>query len=155
MGKCLQVNEPPSLWSNLHASYVYMKFLLIYLFWPVLDSLCCTQAISSCVEQGLLLLVVCVLTVVASLVTEREALVRVSFSSCSTWAQWLQFSDSRVQAQKLWCTSLVATQHAGSSQPKYRTPVSCIGWQILCHWAPGEAGDSHSLKTLKVCLVCT
>ena len=80
---------------------------------------------------------------------------RVSFSSCSTWAQWLQFSDSRVQAQKLWCTSLVATQHAGSSQPKDRTPVSCIGWQILCHWAPGEAGDSHSLKTLKVCLVCT
>ena len=42
---------------------------------------------------------------------------------------------SRAWAQYLGCTGLVAPWHVGSSQPGEQTYVSCIGRQILYHWA--------------------
>ena len=62
-----------------------------------------------------------------------------SFSSCSTWAQWLWLLGSRTQTQQLWCTGLVALQHVGSSWTRGWTHVSCIDRRILYHWAIREA----------------
>ena len=62
----------------------------------------------------------------------------VGFSSCDTWAQQLWLAGSRVQAQQLWCTSLVAPRHVGSSRTRERTRVPCIGRQILNHCTTRE-----------------
>ena len=43
------------------------------------------------------------------------------------------------QAQQLWLTGLVAPRHVGSSQPRARTRVPCIGRQILNHCAIRES----------------
>ena len=40
------------------------------------------------------------------------------FSSCGMWAQQLWLVGSRVQAQQVWCTGLVALQHVGSSRTR-------------------------------------
>ena len=56
-----------------------------------------------------------------------------------TWAQSSWLPGARVQAQKLWCTGLVAPQRVGSSWATNQTHVSCIGRQILYHWATKEA----------------
>ena len=61
------------------------------------------------------------------------------FSSCGTWAQQLWLAGSRVQAQQLWCTGLVALRHVGFSWTRARTRVPCIGRQILNHCATREA----------------
>ena len=45
---------------------------------------------------------------------------------------------SRVQAQYLWRTGLVAPWHVGSSQTRALTRVPCIGRQILNHCATRE-----------------
>ena len=63
----------------------------------------------------------------------------VGFSSCVTWAQQLWLMGSRVQAQQLWHTGLVAPWQVGSSQTRAQTRVPCIGKQILNHCAPREA----------------
>ena len=55
-----------------------------------------------------------------------------------TWAQKLA-PGSSAQAQKLQRTGLVVPQHVGSSQTRDQTHVSCIGRQILYHWATREA----------------
>ena len=55
----------------LMMSFFFNKF--IYLFLAVLGFLCCTRAFFSCVERGLLFVVVCgLLTAVASLVAEHR-----------------------------------------------------------------------------------
>ena len=51
------------------------------------------------------------------------------------WLLLLQSTGSRVQAQYLWLTGLVALQHVGSSWTRDRTRVPCIGRQILNHCA--------------------
>ena len=61
------------------------------------------------------------------------------FSSCGTWAQQLWLAGSRVQAQQLWRTGLVAPRHVGSPWTRARTRVLCIGRQILNHCATREA----------------
>ena len=68
---------------------------------------------------------------------------RVGFSTCSTWARQLWLAGSRVQAQQLWCTGLVAPQHVGSSRTRARTLVPCIGRWILNHCATREV-QAHS-----------
>ena len=47
----------------------------------------------------------------------------VGFSSCSSWAQYLQLLGSGTQAQQLWCLGLVAPQHAEFSQ---REGIKCV-----------------------------
>ena len=51
------------------------------------------------------------------------------------------------QAQYLWHAGLVALWHVGSSRTRDGTRVSCIGKQVLYHWATREA--SLWLKFLK------
>ena len=46
----------------------------------------------------------------------------------------LQFMDSRAWAEQLWCTSLVAPWHVGSSWTKGQICVPCTGRQILTTW---------------------
>ena len=55
------------------------------------------------------------------------------------WLLLLQSMGSRVQAQELWCTGLVAPRHVGSSRTRARTRVPCIGRWILNHCATKEA----------------
>ena len=58
-----------------------------------------------------------------------------SMSSGECGLPWLWLPSSRAQSQWLWCTGLVAPRHLGSSQTRDWTSVSCIGRQILYHWA--------------------
>ena len=52
----------------------------------------------------------------------------------------------------MWCTGLVALQHAGSSQTRDRTHVSCIGRRILNHCVTREAHPHQSsLFLLSLC----
>ena len=57
---------------------------------------CCTQAFSSCDEQGLLFLLVHRLLVLTSFVAEHRY---IGFSSWGIWAQWLWLMGSRLLAQ--------------------------------------------------------
>ena len=50
----------------------------------------------------------------------------------------------RAQAQYLWLTGLIAPQPVGSSWTTDRTPVSCVGRQILNHWTTKEALCVHA-----------
>ena len=61
-------------------------------------------------------------------------------------AQQAQLAGSRAQAQKLWHTGSVASWPMGSSWIRDRTHVSCIGRQILNHWANREALPAHFFK---------
>ena len=64
--------------------------------------------------------------------------VHAGFSSCGSWALEHRLSS---------CGSdLVALWHAGSSQTRNRTPVSCIGKWILYHWATRETPRSGNLS---------
>ena len=60
------------------------------------------------------------------------------FSSYGKRAQQLWFAGSRVQAQQLWHTGLVALRHVGSSRTGAQTRVPCIGRWILNHCATRE-----------------
>ena len=64
---------------------------------------------------------------------------RAGFSSCGMRAQQLWLAGSRVQAQSLWRTGLVAPWHVGSSRTRARTRVSCIGRRVLNRCATREA----------------
>ena len=64
------------------------------------------------------------------------------FRSCGMWAHQLQIPGSGAQAQLLWHTGLVAPGPVGSSWTRNQTCVSCIGRQILYHWATREALSS-------------
>ena len=60
--------------------------LFIYLFMAALGLRCCTQAFSSCSEQGLLLVVVRGLLTEVTLLRSMGSR-RAGFSSCGMWAQ--------------------------------------------------------------------
>ena len=94
-------------------SFIFEKSF--YLFLAVLGLCCCTgfsvvaASVSSCSVQ-------------ASHCTgfsccRAWAPGSLGFRSCGMWAQELQLPGSRAQAQKLWCTGLVALWHVGSSWP--------------------------------------
>ena len=59
-------------------------------------------------------------------------------SSYGTLTQQLWLAGSRVQAQQLWRTGLVALRHVGSSRTRARTCVPCIGRQFLKQCATRE-----------------
>ena len=64
---------------------------------------------------------------------------RTGFSSCGMHAQQLWLMGSRVQAQQLWRTGLVAPWPVGPSWTRARTHVPCIGRWILNHCTTREA----------------
>ena len=64
------------------------------------------------------------------------------FSRCGTRAQQLWLAGSRVQAQQLWRTGLVAPRHVGSSRTRARTHVPCIGRRVLNHCTTREVSES-------------
>ena len=105
-------------------------FFLINLFLAALGLCCCTRAFSGCSECGLLFAVRGLLIVVASLVVEHRLQAR--------GLQQLWLAGSREQAQYLWHTGPVAPWHVGSSQPRARTRVPCVGRRILNHCATRE-----------------
>ena len=53
--------------------------------------------------------------------------------------QWLRLPDSRAQAQSLMSTGLAAPTHVGSSWPRDRTCVPCVGRRILSDCTTREA----------------
>ena len=74
------------------------------------------------------------------------------------WGAWASVVEawglsswgSRAQARSLWHLGLVVRWRLGSSQTRDRTCVSCIGRQILYHWATREA---QSLVLMNVLLL--
>ena len=90
---------------------VFVLIYLIYLFLTVLGLCCCSQAFSSCHEQGLL-------------------------SSCGALASSLWGFSCGAQAPG--SQGLVALKHVGFSQTKDQTRVSCIVRRILNHWTKGS-----------------
>ena len=104
---------------------LFKKYLFIYLFMAVLGLSCYADFSLVAVTRGSSPVLVCrLLIVVVSLV---EAVFR------ERGLQWLQLPSSRVQAQQLWCTGLVAQLHVESSQARDQTHVSCIEKRILYH----------------------
>ena len=125
-----------ALTQNVSCFFFFINlFIFIYLFLAVLGLRCCMRAFSSCSERRLLFVAVRgLLIAVASLAAEHRLQV------CRLQQLWLM--SSRVQAQQLGHTDLVAPRHVGSSQTRARTRVPCIGRQILNHCATREAPTS-------------
>ena len=96
--------------------YQYLLFYYYQLFLPVLGLHCCLRVLSSCGERQLL-------TSEASLVEE--------YRLYTHRLQQLQLSGCKAQCQQLWCVSLAAPPHVGSSQIKDQTGVPCIARQTL------------------------
>ena len=120
--------------SNKVHSQIYLfiyLFKLINLFLAAQGLCCCAQAFSSCGERGLLFVAVrWLLIAVASPAAEHGLQVH--------GLQQLWHAGSKVQAQQLWCTGLVAPRHVGSSRTRARTRVPCIGRRILNHCTTRE-----------------
>ena len=71
--------------------------------------------------------------------TQSPQLLSEKLHFLSTQAQQLWLAGSRVRAQQLWPTGLVAPRHVGSSRTRARTHVSCTGRRILNHCTTREA----------------
>ena len=96
MASLLKLGEGFLVISPFSKKGFFLFCLFVYLFLVVLGLCCSEQNFSSCSDQGLLFITACGLpTVVASLAAEDRLLVH-SFSSCCTWAQWLQLAGSVV-----------------------------------------------------------
>ena len=108
--------------------------IFIYLFMPVLGLHCCAQAFSSCGKGGNSLGAVrgdalsC--SVQASHCSGFSLLQHMGSGACRLQ---LCLVGSRVRAQYLWCTGLVASWHVQSSCTGDRTHVPCIGRWFLYH----------------------
>ena len=96
-------------------------FFQFYLFLAVLG-LCCCKSFSPVVVSGGYFSC-------SAQASHFRASRPAGFSSCSPWTL----------EQQLWCMGLVALQHVTSSPPRDWTRVSCLGRQILYHWATREA----------------
>ena len=115
-----------------------MTFKLIYLFLAVLGLLL-HRLSSGCSEWGLLSR------------CRAWASHWGGFSCCGAQAAGLQASvlwppGSGAQTQQLWCLGLAVLWHVGSSWTRDWTHVTCIGRQILYHWATREALSRLLLK---------
>ena len=93
------------------------------LFLAVLGLRCCRQVFSSCSEQGAIL-----------------------FSL--RWFLLLWNTSYRARSQLLWNMGLDALRHAGSSQTRDQTPVSCVGRWVLNHWTTREVLDEECFPCL-------
>ena len=109
-----------SFFLNHTALYYYFFYSCIYLFLAMLGLPCCV-GFSLIAVHGLFL-------AVASLLEEHRL-----------WNTW---------AQSLWQTHWVAPRHMESSQIRDQTCISCIGRQILYHWATREAPECWVLSQL-------
>ena len=68
--------------------YIYILKIYYLIFLALVGLCCCTQAFSSCSEQGLLFVVLCGLLIAGWLLSLQSTGSRHSgFSSCSRWAQ--------------------------------------------------------------------
>ena len=111
--------------------FFFLIYFIYFLFLAALGLRCCAQTFSICGEWGLLFVVFRLLIAVASVVVKHR------FQAGGLQQLWL--AGSRVQAQQLWRTGLVAPQYVGSSRTRARTCVPCNGRQILNHCATREA----------------
>ena len=106
-------------WKVLALNYYYYYY--IYLFLAVLGLHCCTWALSSCGEWGLLFVVLRGL-LIASLGMQASVVVARGLSSCGSWALEHRLSS---------CVPVASWTRAG-------TCVPCIGRRILNHCATRE-----------------
>ena len=94
-------------------------FLPVSLFLASLGVHCCTQALPSCDERGLLY-------------------------SCAAQA-FLSSGFPCCVARALGCEGLIASWHMPSSQTKDQTCVPCTGRQILNHWITREVPSQRDI----------
>ena len=127
--KCLSVylchqTHTPSV--AAFSFWLFFPNFLFILFWALLGLHCCTWAFFGCGEW-----------------TSHCG----GFSCCR--AQALGHRVSGVAH-----SGLVASRHVGSSQTRDRTPVPCIGRQILNHWTTRETPlFGFLIKHLKCLLI--
>ena len=100
-------------------NFYFIIILFSYLFLAVLGQHCCTGFSLVCGEQGLL-------------------------SSCDAWASvvaehGLSNYGSQALEHRLNSCSAQALLHVGFSWTRVQTCVTCIGRQILYHWATRKA----------------
>ena len=120
---------------------LFSFYLLINLFLAMVGLCYCSQAFSSCSEQGLLCLRCTGFSLQWLLLFGAQALgawtsivvVMSELSSCGSQALGMQ-------AQKSWCMGLVVLWHVGSSWTRNQTGgVPCITGWILNPWTTREA----------------
>ena len=94
--------------------FCFVLFLFYFLFLVVLGLHCCARGLS--------------------LIAEWELLCLQCAGFSLRWLLLLLSMGSRVWAQQLWRTGLVALRHVGSSWTRDRTRIPCIGKWFLNHW---------------------
>ena len=92
----------------------------------VLGLHCCTQAFSSCGEQGILLIAACRLLILVAFLFLEHGPQSEGSAACRT--------------------VLVASGHVGSSWARDQICVPCTGRRILYHWTTREVQDMDVLK---------
>ena len=126
----------------------------IYLFLAVVGLCCCTKAHSGGWCTGFSLAEASPLHRAAlSAVTQQAG----SGSERRGSAGREQLERSRIQAEWLWCTGLVAPRHVGSSRTRGRTGVPCPARWLLKYWTTTEAWgrcfETNSVGALCCCLI--
>ena len=118
---------------NEHSSTVFF-FHLLFLAALGLGALC--RLFSDCSEWGILSSCGVWASRCSGFSCEAQALECMGFSSCGSRALAHRLSSGGAQ------TGLVVPRHVWSSRIRDWTWVSCIGRQILYHWATREASSS-------------
>ena len=139
-----QLNLSPLQWKQRVLTVVlsgnspvhFLKIFFIDLFLAMLGLHCCMRFSVVATSGGYSLVAVhkrltCGLSSCRAWVPGHEGL-----SSCGTWAQYLQFPDSRAQAQQLWHTDLVASLACGLFLNQKSNPC-------LLHWQVDSLPLSH------------
>ena len=133
-----------SCWISLNLSILFFFLSFYFIFLALLGLHCCVGFSLVAVIIG------------SSLVPVRELLIAgaslvagTGFRVCGLQQLWLPGSGA--QPQQLSCMGLVAPRHVGASWTRDRTSASCIGRQVLYHWAAREAPISVFLLTKNYC----
>ena len=116
-----------------------MFFFCLFSF-GVLGLSCCPGSLCSCRSSGLLSGCVAL--------TSRGG--GFSWGAPALQSPWIP--DSRARAWWFWSMGPAVPWHVGSSPTRGGTCASCIGRQILYHWATGEA-PYHVILNAKLCCV--
>ena len=93
-------------------TFIYL-FIYLFIYGCVPSSLLCMDFLQLRQARGYSSLRCAGFSLSWFLLSQSTASRRAGFSSCGTWAQQLWLLGSRMQAQQLWRTGLVALRHVG------------------------------------------
>lgn len=126
---CCWMSNSHNLILIIFTIYLFLQEKIIYLSLLTKQLSCCMGF--STAEKSCCLVRAHVLLIVGGFLGEELSL-------RSTQATELPFLGSRAEAQPLLHLGLAAPPHPGSSWTRVRTHISCIGKEVLYHWATRE-----------------